>query len=291
MKYTIEGFNQREVIKLGNLDIVDLVILRWIVDFEPKMAKKEIDGEIYFWVNYHSLLEALPILNIKKLALYRRLEKMCDADVLKHKNVKDKGNYSYYTFGNNYLKLISSTIEPSISNDRTLISSTIEQNNSSIKETHLLNNSLIPIVPLTSYQTCMGITNSKCECSKKAKLKIGNSYFCGQHARMYLTEIGRSDLIVQVEQLETNKFKKPTLEEVQQYCSERNNNINAEKFIDYYESNGWKVGRNSMKDWKATVRNWEKNQQEKQNNVKTYKSNYEISQEALRKAREEFENE
>lgn len=87
------------------------------------------------------------------------------------------------------------------------------------------------------------------------------------------------------------KFKKPTLDEVQQYCSERKNNISAEKFIDYYESNGWKVGRNSMKDWKATVRNWEKNQQEKQNNVKTYKSNYEISQEALRKAREEFENE
>ena len=87
------------------------------------------------------------------------------------------------------------------------------------------------------------------------------------------------------------KFKKPTLDEVQQYCSERNNNISAEKFIDYYESNGWKVGRNSMKDWKATVRTWEKNQQEKQQNEKTYKSNYEISQEALRKAREEFENE
>lgn len=87
------------------------------------------------------------------------------------------------------------------------------------------------------------------------------------------------------------KFKKPTLDEVQQYCSERKNNISAEKFIDYYESNGWKVGRNSMKDWKATVRNWEKNQQEKQINVKTYKSNYEISQEALRKAREEVENE
>lgn len=87
------------------------------------------------------------------------------------------------------------------------------------------------------------------------------------------------------------KFKKPTLDEVQQYCLERNNNISAEKFIDYYESNGWKVGRNSMKDWKAAIRNWEKNQQEKQKNIKTYKSNYEISQEALRKAREEYENE
>ena len=54
------------------------------------------------------------------------------------------------------------------------------------------------------------------------------------------------------------RFKKPTLEEVQTYCLERNNNINAELFIDYYESNGWKVGKNSMKDWKAAVRTWEK---------------------------------
>lgn len=68
------------------------------------------------------------------------------------------------------------------------------------------------------------------------------------------------------------KFQKPTLEEVQQYCLERKNNINAEKFIDYYESNGWKVGRNSMKDWKATIRTWEKNQEEKVEKIQTYQS-------------------
>lgn len=55
------------------------------------------------------------------------------------------------------------------------------------------------------------------------------------------------------------KFKKPTLEEVEAYCKERNNNVNAELFIDYYESNGWKVGKNSMKDWKAAIRTWERN--------------------------------
>lgn len=58
----------------------------------------------------------------------------------------------------------------------------------------------------------------------------------------------------------TNKrFVKPTLVEVQEYCKERNNNIDAQYFIDYYESNGWKVGKNAMKDWKAAVRTWEKN--------------------------------
>ena len=55
------------------------------------------------------------------------------------------------------------------------------------------------------------------------------------------------------------KFVKPTVEEVRAYCRERNNVIDAEHFCDHYESNGWKVGKNPMKDWKATVRNWERN--------------------------------
>lgn len=55
------------------------------------------------------------------------------------------------------------------------------------------------------------------------------------------------------------RFTKPTLEEVKAYCLERNNNVDAERFYDYYEANGWKVGKNSMKDWKASVRTWERN--------------------------------
>lgn len=56
------------------------------------------------------------------------------------------------------------------------------------------------------------------------------------------------------------RFEKPTLSEIKQYCIERNNNINAAHFYDYYESNGWKVGKNSMKDWKAAVRTWERSE-------------------------------
>lgn len=57
-----------------------------------------------------------------------------------------------------------------------------------------------------------------------------------------------------------SQFKPPTLEEVQAYCRERNNKVDAERFIDYYSSNGWMVGKNKMKDWKAAVRTWERNQ-------------------------------
>ena len=55
------------------------------------------------------------------------------------------------------------------------------------------------------------------------------------------------------------KFTPPTVEEVRAYCLERKNSVDAEKFVNYYSSNGWMVGRNRMKDWKASVRTWEKN--------------------------------
>lgn len=64
---------------------------------------------------------------------------------------------------------------------------------------------------------------------------------------------------VPVSNTKKKRFVKPTVEEVKQYCIERNNCVNAEQFYDYYESNGWKVGKNSMKDWKACVRTWERN--------------------------------
>lgn len=54
------------------------------------------------------------------------------------------------------------------------------------------------------------------------------------------------------------RFVPPSREEVQAYCIERNNNVDAERFIDYYTSNGWRVGKNPMKDWKSAVRTWEK---------------------------------
>ena len=55
----------------------------------------------------------------------------------------------------------------------------------------------------------------------------------------------------------------PTLEEVKAYCSERGNKVDPERFIDYYTSNGWKVGKNPMKDWKAAVRTWERSDVQK----------------------------
>lgn len=55
-------------------------------------------------------------------------------------------------------------------------------------------------------------------------------------------------------------FTPPSLEDVKAYCDERGNGIDPEHFIDHYTANGWMTGRTKMKDWKATVRNWERNE-------------------------------
>ena len=55
------------------------------------------------------------------------------------------------------------------------------------------------------------------------------------------------------------RFVVPTVDDVRAYCEERKNGIDPQAFIDYYKSNGWKVGRNKMKDWRASVRTWEHN--------------------------------
>ena len=55
------------------------------------------------------------------------------------------------------------------------------------------------------------------------------------------------------------RFARPTLQEVEAYCKERKNAVDPTRFLDHYDSNGWKVGKNSMKDWRAAIRTWERN--------------------------------
>lgn len=59
------------------------------------------------------------------------------------------------------------------------------------------------------------------------------------------------------------RFSKPTVEEVAAYCQERNNNVDPQRFWNFYEAKGWKIGKSPMKDWKACVRTWEKDEQSK----------------------------
>lgn len=64
------------------------------------------------------------------------------------------------------------------------------------------------------------------------------------------------------EEVKEKKFKPPSVEEVAAYCVERGNNVDADRFVDFYAAKGWKVGNQPMKDWRACVRTWEKRDNE-----------------------------
>lgn len=72
------------------------------------------------------------------------------------------------------------------------------------------------------------------------------------------------DIDKDIDNIRAKKFTKPTIEEIESYCHERKNNVDAIKFYDFYESKGWMVGKNKMKDWKACIRTWEKNTKQSQ---------------------------
>lgn len=100
---------------------------------------------------------------------------------------------------------------------------------------------------------CVTVTQCNADRIDKDKIRLDIDYIYGDDK----SSLTPPTIEKPVEKLK--RFIKPTVEEVRSYCNERKNCVNAEKFVDYYESNGWKVGKNPMKDWKAAVRTWEKN--------------------------------
>ena len=66
-----------------------------------------------------------------------------------------------------------------------------------------------------------------------------------------------SEVFKEIDIEKRERFIKPTLQELQEYISTREIKIDAQKFLNHYDSVGWKVSNNPMKDWKACVRTWE----------------------------------
>lgn len=129
MKYTIHGFSQAFAITLKQtvtengkakqikIDCTDLLILRWFVDFFPRMKKMYIDGEQYAFVTHGMIIEDLPLLDITKRACIERMKKLVRFDILKYHLLKQGGTYSLYAFGNNYENLIKSKTQELESGD------------------------------------------------------------------------------------------------------------------------------------------------------------------------------
>lgn len=117
MRYSILGFNQEYVVKLQKeqdgrvkkLDTIDLLILKDVANFmnRSKVIKYTIEDKVYFSIQYATILEDLPILDIKKQALSDRLDKMVYLGVLEKKVIKNQaGTFVAFRMGENYESLI-----------------------------------------------------------------------------------------------------------------------------------------------------------------------------------------
>lgn len=224
MKYTIEGFQQRKSIEMG-LDVKDLVLLRWMIDFYNTglMEFHSFNGKEYFWVDYKYLLQELPILAIEsKDVLKRRLNKIVTSGLLEFRMFAGAGNKTYYRFIPEILRCLLSD------------------------------------GPAAAQSRPEGLTDRD----------VGGPYFkvgkdATQKSEGFLLsssipiDSSINDSSIRYGCVPSKKFVPPGVDDVKKYCRERRNKIDPEKFHAYYESNGWKAGRHSMKDWRAAVRYWE----------------------------------
>lgn len=223
MRSFIEGFRQEYIIELNKsekniekkqIDCIDLVILRWFVDFYPNANKINVEGVEYAWIYYNKLKDDLPLLDINKRALAERLKKLVYFELLEHTIININGSYTLFRFGKNYKHLIE--VDPCSSND-----------------TPCRSNDRGGVVETTTKDSILYNSN------KENNIIINNN--------------------ITKESEKSSRFIKPTIEEIIKYCEERNNNINAEQFYNFYESKGWLVGKTKMKSWKAAIRTWEIN--------------------------------
>lgn len=97
--------------------------------------------------------------------------------------------------------------------------------------------------------------------ASKTKQKVANqANLADSDSKSVSDSVNDSDSESGSKNKRSSRFTPPTLEQVQVYCQERNNFVDAQGFIDHYESNGWMRGKTKIKDWKACVRTWEQNQ-------------------------------
>lgn len=144
MKYTIEGFSQQVLIEL-NLNHSDALILRWYVDFLPKMTSIEYENMQYKWVKYQAIIDDLPCLGItNKQVIARHFNKFVECGIMKKYIDKKGGIFTCYCLTTEYLTLVEGSTQKLIGIDSkvdTPINSKVETKDSSIS----INSSIKPI--------------------------------------------------------------------------------------------------------------------------------------------------
>lgn len=191
-----------------------------------------IDNEVYYWISRNMIIDEIPLAYSKPDTVYRAFKDLSEKGLIVHVKQGQKDLIRLTEKGKEW-NAKKSEINPNVGNKSDILPKT-DQKNSEINPTFsqklgnksektAKNSDLNPTDKNTNYPN----TNNQCTKEKTTPKK--------------------------------QNFVKPTLEEVKNYYLEKkqvNAEQKAQRFVDYYESVGWKVGKNPMKDWKAAVRTW-----------------------------------
>jgi hypothetical protein len=101
------------------------------------------------------------------------------------------------------------------------------------------------------------------------------------------TSINNTSIIK--EKIIKRNFVVPSVSEIKDYCLVRDNQINAEQFYDFYQSKGWMVGKTKMKDWKAAIRNWERNRTKSEKGISKIHSHLQKNLNVKQKLKQKYE--
>lgn len=109
--------------------------------------------------------------------------------------------------------------------------------------------------------------HKKCEENLRKSLKISETQSAKAYARWHPESmppetrnqnVKETSPVGDAKKSSNGRFKPPTIEQIQSYIDEKNYNVDAERFFNFYESKGWMVGKTKMRKWKAAVANWNK---------------------------------
>lgn len=226
MKYTVDGLSQDYLVskQCDSTDVLLLSYLIWLMSNDT-IKKKIVNNKVYHWINYDKVIEYMPILQLKKDSLYRRLTKLASKNILEHYTQKDsEGTYSYYRFNEDaHLSLIIDT------------------------------RSMKNLTRTDEKQDGVGMEHR----TKDNPIKDNPIY-----NNIYNQE--SSDDLKQKKIRKKKEFVPPTLQEVIDYKTAKGLDFDAEDFYSYYTNMDWKDKFGSpVLNWKSKILNvWCKNKKE-----------------------------
>jgi DNA-binding MarR family transcriptional regulator len=230
MKHSIH-VNQKQALDLGMTNINQAHIFDLLTGVSTWAKPEVINEEVYYWVSRQRICTELPLLDMKPDTVYRHLKKLSDCGLIEYLKHGKKDCIRLTEKGRSYYVGNKSESEQSAMSD-------------------------------SNPDGYVGNESELEQNSETNPSELGNE--SEKNSDLNPTDQTTNNILQPEDQKEEKKprakFTAPTEQEVEDFAIENRLNLNG--FFDYYESNGWMVGKNKMKKWQAAARNWDKRQAE-----------------------------